>query len=193
MNKKRLSILILFLLAIIVVFSQIVAAETYPSIGGRWYMGGPYDIGMPCSIEVSGNSIEYINEKNQKSSGKFIDSTTIVASEWENGLKGHITDNGKRINWDNGTWWVRDNPNSIKGTWYMAGSINIGMPCSIEVSGNSIEFINEKNQKSSGYFIDSTTVIATDWENGLKGHITDNNKRINWENKSWWTRDKPSI
>jgi|APFre7841882654_1041346.scaffolds.fasta_scaffold157969_1 hypothetical protein len=76
----------------------------------------------------------------------------------------------------------------LSGTWYMRGPINVGMPCKISQDGSTLNFVNEVGGKSAGKFVDSKTVIATDWENGLRGDISENGTRIDWANNSWWTR-----
>jgi hypothetical protein len=74
----------------------------------------------------------------------------------------------------------------MSGTWSGAWSAGYLGQCEIRQSGSSLKFINENGQSSSGRFIDSDTVIASDWEGGLIGHITQNGHRIEWENGSWW-------
>lgn len=77
-------------------------------IDGTWYMGGPYNEGMPCHITQKGNTLTFTNENGQESSGKFIDSYAVVAVDWDNGLRGTLASDGNRIDWANGTWWVRN-------------------------------------------------------------------------------------
>jgi hypothetical protein len=79
----------------------------YPDITGIWYLGGPYDAGRPCQIIHNGNALIFINENGGQSGGEFVDSGTVVASDWQ-GLQGKISDGGKRIDWSNGSWWVRN-------------------------------------------------------------------------------------
>jgi hypothetical protein len=76
----------------------------------------------------------------------------------------------------------------MSGTWSGAWSAGYLGQCEIRQSGSSLKFINENGQSSSGRFIDSDTVIASDWEGGLIGHITQNGNLIEWENGSWWER-----
>lgn len=83
-----------------------VAQGGYPDITGIWYMGGPYNEGMSCQILHNGNALIFINERGDQSAGGFVDSGTVVASDWQ-GLQGRISDGGKRIDWSNGTWWAR--------------------------------------------------------------------------------------
>jgi len=73
-------------------------------------MGGPYNEGMACQIIQEGDSLTFINENGQQSSGRFIDSSTIEATDWENGLQGVLSSDGNRIDWANGSWWVRNEP-----------------------------------------------------------------------------------
>lgn len=83
-----------------------VAQGGYPDIAGIWYMGGPYNEGLSCQILHNGDALIFINERGDQSAGGFVDSGTVVASDWQ-GLRGRISDDGKRIDWSNGTWWVR--------------------------------------------------------------------------------------
>jgi hypothetical protein len=76
-------------------------------LNGNWEMGGPYNAGEPCQIIQQGNDLTFINENGDQSGGKFIDESTVIATDWEDGLKGTISDDGDRIDWANGTWWVR--------------------------------------------------------------------------------------
>ena len=84
-----------------------VAPGGYPEIAGIWYLGGPYDEGRPCQILHNGNALIFINEDGGQSAGGFMDSGTVVASDWK-GLQGKISEGGKRIDWSNGSWWVRN-------------------------------------------------------------------------------------
>ncbi len=79
----------------------------YPDMSGKWDGYGNNGYRGICEIRQSGNSLEFINENDQRSSGKFTDAETVIASDWENGLTGHLEDNGNRINWENNTWWVK--------------------------------------------------------------------------------------
>ena len=77
------------------------------NIGGAWYMGGPVNVGGKCSIDQNGNDLVFTNENGQTSRGEFVDSSTIVATDWENGLKGTLSNGGTRIDWANGSWWIK--------------------------------------------------------------------------------------
>ena len=77
------------------------------NVNGNWYMGGPYNVGMPCQIIQQGSALTIINENGARSTGRVIDGVTVKATDWEGGLRGTISADGNRIDWANGTWWVR--------------------------------------------------------------------------------------
>jgi len=77
------------------------------NVNGNWNMGGPYNIGMPCQIIQQGSALTIINENGARSTGSVLDGVTVIATDWEGGLKGTISADGNRIDWANGTWWVR--------------------------------------------------------------------------------------
>jgi hypothetical protein len=78
------------------------------NLAGKWKMGGPYKVGQPCEIIQSENSLIFVNEGGGRADGTFEGNKTVVAVGWD-GLKGDITENSSRINWRNGTWWIREN------------------------------------------------------------------------------------
>jgi hypothetical protein len=98
------------------------------SLNGNWQMGGPYNAGQSCQIIQQENSLTFINENGQRSSGWFIDSSTVIANDWDGGLQGTISADGSRIDWANGTWWIRSsafnsdgNSPGFNGNWQMGG------------------------------------------------------------------------
>ena len=76
---------------------------------------------------------------------------------------------------------------NLGGTWYMGGPGNVGMPCKIIQEGKELTFINERGDHSAGRFNADGTVVATTWSN-LQGTLVNGSDRINWNNKTWWTR-----
>jgi hypothetical protein len=84
-----------------------VAGTGYPDLSGTWYMGGPINAGMPCKISQEGSTLIFVNENGAQSAGKFVDAKTVIATDWENGLRGTISADGNRIDWANGSWWTR--------------------------------------------------------------------------------------
>ncbi len=72
-------------------------------------MGGPYNVGQSCHVIQDGTDLTFINEKGDKSDGVLVAKRSeVIALDWERGLTGHLTDNASRINWRNGTWWLKD-------------------------------------------------------------------------------------
>lgn len=83
--------------------------DSHSNLEGEWKTGGPsrmLSVGAPCRIYSEGGSLYVLNEKGSAVRAQVLDQETILA-EWQGGLYGYISDNGKRINWANGTWWVR--------------------------------------------------------------------------------------
>lgn len=76
-------------------------------LSGAWRMGGPYNVGKPCKIVQTKNSLVFFNENNLQSKGAFKNGSTVIALDWAGGLQAEITNEGNRINWKNNTWWVR--------------------------------------------------------------------------------------
>ena len=58
----------------------------------------------------------FTNEYGQKSSGSFANATTVIATEWEGGLRGTLQDNGNTIRWANGTAWSRSATAPVGGS-----------------------------------------------------------------------------
>ena len=78
-----------------------------PRLAGDWQMGGPYNVGKPCQILQSGNHLTFVNENGAESSGVFKSKSVVIALDWEGGIRGTLNKNATRINWRNGTWWIR--------------------------------------------------------------------------------------
>jgi len=79
-----------------------------PRLAGDWKMGGPYNVGRPCQILQSGNDLTFVNENGNQSSGVFESKTVVIALDWEGGLRGTLNKKATRINWKNGTWWLKE-------------------------------------------------------------------------------------
>jgi len=90
------------------VLTSATACSNTPELAGDWKMGGPYNVGKPCKIIQNGDTITFVNENGDKSKGILKDSTTVIATDWEGGLQGLLANGATRINWKNGTWWLRE-------------------------------------------------------------------------------------
>jgi caspase domain-containing protein len=78
---------------------------------------------------------------------------------------------------------------SLVGAW--CGKANIRSPetpASITLTGDVLRFHNEHGQTSRGHFQDSGTVVADDWQGGLRAHLSAKNDRLDWANGSVWYR-----
>jgi hypothetical protein len=77
---------------------------------GSWMMAGPRNRGQRCSITQTDDGVKLTNEMGEASRGSLISETVISADEWH--LTGKLSDDGKRIDWSNGTYWTRPNDDS---------------------------------------------------------------------------------
>ncbi len=77
-----------------------------PRLTGTWFANG--DRSRACSIQQTRGSLALQNEAGQTANGSFVRKRDI-STNW-NGtiINGHISRDGNRIDWDNGTFWVRD-------------------------------------------------------------------------------------
>lgn len=63
------------------------------------------NVGQACSIDQQGAALTFVNERGERSRGRFVDGTTVVATDWN--LRGTLRNGGQRLEWSNGTWWER--------------------------------------------------------------------------------------
>jgi hypothetical protein len=86
----------------------------YPVLSGTWLMGG--DPSKVCHIAQTGDTLTLTNEIGQRATGTFSDATTIH-TRWPSStftdmgpklhITGHISRDGRTINWSNNTTWTR--------------------------------------------------------------------------------------
>jgi hypothetical protein len=209
-NKPTSQLAILLLLAIVLAvtgcetadmgssqsgqpFSAQVAYTGEPSgsgfaagLGGRWYHDG-----NATSINVArdGRNLTIINEQGRRSDGYATSPREIEIPSLR--IRGHVSHSGRRISWTNGTEWTREprkggsasgqGPRQdLNGSWY-----HDGKPTSISVStlGN-VTITNEQGQSSFGNMSGTDITIR----GGLRGHVSNNGRRISWSNGTTWTR-----
>lgn len=77
-----------------------------PRLAGTWSANG--DPSRRCSIRQRRDSLDLQNEVGQSASGSFM-RRHLITTNW-NGtvIQGRISRDGNRIDWSNGTYWVRD-------------------------------------------------------------------------------------
>ncbi len=62
---------------------------------------------MQCSIQQHKGNLTLQNEVGQRATGSFSTSRKISTNWQGTRITGSITSDGNRINWDNGTYWIR--------------------------------------------------------------------------------------
>ena len=153
------------------------------ALGGQWFHDG-----KPTSINVDpdGRNLTIIDENGRRTSG-------VANSPYEldfRGLKGSVGHGGRRISWNNGTTWTREphkggsdvgpSPGQgISGRWF-----HDGKPTSVSVIGRGVTITNEAGQSSSGSLSGNDITIF----GGPHGRVSDDGRRISWNNGSTWTR-----
>ena len=86
-----------------------ISRMTTESVLGQWYMGGPYNVNMPCFIAQEGDHLVVMNENGDKQRAEFLGADEMIVPGWNN-LRGKIVQDPVhqgRIDWGNGTWWIR--------------------------------------------------------------------------------------
>ncbi len=76
-----------------------------PRIEGTWYRSG--NRSQRCTIRRRGQTYTLTSEQNATGTGSW-DSRHQLTTNWSGTIiNGFVTNNGNRINWDNGTFWTR--------------------------------------------------------------------------------------
>jgi hypothetical protein len=76
-----------------------------PNLNGNWYPNG--NRSLQCSIQQRRGTLTLQNESGQRATGSF-NGRWGISTNWQGTrITGTITRDGNRINWDNGTYWIR--------------------------------------------------------------------------------------
>jgi hypothetical protein len=75
------------------------------NLTGTWYAQG--DRSRSCSIRQRGNNLQLSNESGDNANGQMNGKRTLTSTWNGNAIGGTVSNNGNRINWDNGTYWTR--------------------------------------------------------------------------------------
>ena len=75
------------------------------SLNGTWYPNGNQS--LRCSIQDRRGSLMLQNEGGQRASGSFNGKFSITTNWQGTTINGTLSRDGNRINWDNGTYWMR--------------------------------------------------------------------------------------
>ena len=160
-------------------------------ITGDWCAQG--DKKKPCSITSNGAFLTFTNEQGSTSVGHFTNTqqTEFSADEWHF-VRGALSPDGLRIDWTNGTSWMRCSggggarrPN-LEGTWYRDGDHSLR--CTIRQKKGNLTLKNEVGQTAKGTF-DSSRRITTYWSGQrIDGTISPDGNTIDWDNGTSWSR-----
>lgn len=99
-------------IVLILTASSPITAGTLPDISGVWYANG--SPASRCSISQSGASVTLKNQQGRTASGSFSGSSTLETDWGAFGggrITGTISSDLRRINWSNGSFWVRESGN----------------------------------------------------------------------------------
>jgi len=155
------------------------------SLSGQWYHDG-----RPTSIRVDpdGRNLTIIDENGRRTSG-------VANSPYEldfRGLKGSVSDGGRRISWNNGTTWTREphkggsdvGPSSgqgISGRWF-----HDGKPTSVSVSpGGTVTITDEQGKTTIGHMSVNGDIVMSSL---ISGSVSPDGRRISWNNGTTWSR-----
>ena len=75
------------------------------NLTGTWYAQGSRN--QSCSIRQRGNNLQLSNESGDQASGQITGKRQLTTNWNGTSIVGTVTENGNRINWDNGTFWTR--------------------------------------------------------------------------------------
>jgi poly(beta-D-mannuronate) lyase len=82
-------------------------AHSRLKLAGTWYADGMR--AEVCSIRQHDNTLQLDNGRGAIASGS-VDEQGRLTTDWSgNSIVGTVSPDGNRIEWDNGTWWVRAN------------------------------------------------------------------------------------
>ncbi len=82
-----------------------VHAHSRLKLAGTWYADGLRS--EVCSIREHGSALQLDNGHGASASGS-VDAQGRLTTDWKgNSITGVVSADGNRIDWDNGTWWVR--------------------------------------------------------------------------------------
>jgi hypothetical protein len=161
------------------------SGDSAAGLDGRWYHDGA---STRILVAPDGRSLTIVNEFGQSSDGYAADPRNLVVPSLS--LKGHVSKDGLRITWTNGTEWRRESsvPSptvNISGRWFRDGQ-----PTSIDVGrdGRNFTIIQEWGLRATGYINRSGELKVPSWR--VTGHLSNNGQRISWSNGTQWTRPR---
>jgi hypothetical protein len=79
-----------------------------PALNGTWHPNG--NLSLSCSIQQHRGALTLQNETGQQATGSFDDKQHLTTDWQGTKITGTVSSDSNRINWSNGTYWVRDRP-----------------------------------------------------------------------------------
>lgn len=159
-------------------------------IGGWCAQGDP---SKQTSISYNGAFYNLTNETGDSSIGNLEGNNRIQAPGWQF-VTGTLTQNGRQIQWSNGTFWARCPTGggggygklNLNGNWYPNG--NRKLQCSIQQRKGNLTLQNEQGQRATGS-VNGKYQLATNWQGTrINGTVSRDGNRINWDNGTYWIR-----
>jgi hypothetical protein len=143
------------------------------------------------SISYNGAFYNLTNETGDTSIGNLQGNNQIQAPGWQF-VTGTLTQNGRQIQWSNGTFWARcptgggGGQLNLNGNWYPNG--NRSLQCSIQQRRGNLTLQNEGGQRATGS-VNGKFHLTTNWQGTMiNGTVTRDGNRINWDNGTYWIR-----
>lgn len=146
-------------------------------------LSGPWSgFGTTATIQQHGNSLTI---DNWDGTGRSIEAQIIGNDQIRMAtLTGRVSADGQRIDWSDGTNWVRvmvAPPADLSGRWQGFGAI-----ATVRQSGNTLTI---ENWDGGGHVIEATLVDADHIQMDVfVGTIRADRNRIDWSNGTTWTR-----
>jgi hypothetical protein len=175
-------------------------ATAQPGNQGAGFLGGWCAQGNPgkqASISSNGLLFQLTNEQGNSASGTLQGPNQMLVPQWQF-VTGTLSGDGSQINWSNGTFWARCNngnggggwnrPIRLNGTWFAMGHRD--RRCSIQQHHGDLTLQNDAGQGATGSFTGKHHIV-TNWSGTtIRGHISDDGGRIDWDNGTYWIRDR---
>lgn len=87
---------------------KIDACENQPlNLSGSFTCEGPHCGKGTATVTQAGQNLIFTNESGMTSKGRFLSKYSVIADDWEGGLHGEVSADGRTITWSNGSVWTR--------------------------------------------------------------------------------------
>ncbi len=161
------------------VSSAVLPTLVIPNLAGVWYING-----RVTSIAQAGSNLTFVNEVGSVSTGSVTSSNQVQATDWGDSQPRRcpiITTNSPGPTARCGRELPLSRPIS-RGTWFINGQ-----KTTIQQSGATLIFTNEKGSTVTGLFTGSDQIDATGWGN-LTATLINGDTQINWGNGTVWVK-----